>query len=58
MQVNISDNFANFYQYYAAGLLKELNTMYINIKEDRDKICQNGLEISDHQFCLVSYVII
>ena len=37
MQVNISDNFANLYQFYAAGLPKELNTMYSNIKEDKDK---------------------
>ena len=47
MQVNISDNFANFYQYYAAGHLKELNTMYINIKEDRDKICQKTITLGN-----------
>src|SRR5690349_7425015 len=31
VQVNISDNFANFYQYYAAILVKKLNTMYSSI---------------------------
>jgi hypothetical protein len=39
IEVNISNNFANLCQYYVAGLMKELNTMYSNVKEDRDKIC-------------------
>jgi uncharacterized membrane protein HdeD (DUF308 family) len=64
VQVNISDNFANFYQYYAAILVKKLNTMYssiieivINMSEKNNTKQQQRSSFRNYQYLFIAAAI-